>query len=186
MSRVLFIRHAETDMAGRYCGHADPDLNAPGREQLLRLADTLSEETLSAVYTSDLRRAIHSGHAIAHSRGIPQLQRPALREIHFGDWEGLSWQQVEASHPEFSREWLAAYPKLPAPGGEDFAAFEARVLDEVNQIIDANHLPVAVVTHGGVLRVVLCHLFGCSQEEAWQRTRSFCCVLPYEAKGENK
>ena len=63
MSRVLFIRHAETEMAGRYCGHSDPDLNAQGRAQLTRLSRLLAEEMLETVYSSDLRRATSTAHA---------------------------------------------------------------------------------------------------------------------------
>ncbi len=57
MSRVLFIRHAETEMAGRFCGHSDPELNAQGRMQLAALTQLLSAEPIDTVYSSDLRRA---------------------------------------------------------------------------------------------------------------------------------
>jgi adenosylcobinamide-GDP ribazoletransferase len=95
MSRVLFIRHAETDMAGRFCGHSDPDVNAKGRAQLTELAHLLSAEAIDAVYSSDLRRARSTAQAIAAARNIPLSLRPALREIDFGQWEGLSWEQIE-------------------------------------------------------------------------------------------
>ncbi len=84
MSRVLFIRHAETEMAGRFCGHSDPELNAQGRLQLTALTSLLSAEPIDAVYSSDLRRASATAQAIASVREIPRLLRPALREIDFG------------------------------------------------------------------------------------------------------
>ena len=65
MSRVLFIRHAETEMAGRFCGHSDPELNAQGRMQLTSLAHQLSAEPIDTVYSSDLRRASATAQAIA-------------------------------------------------------------------------------------------------------------------------
>ncbi len=172
MSRVFFVRHAETDMAGRFCGHSDPELNARGREQARGL---LCTEQFDCVYTSDLRRAVSTAEAI----GCPVVLRPALREIYFGQWEGLSWEEIERADPDYAREWIARYPGLPAPGGESFAEFEARVLNEVNRLLDQRG-PIAVVTHGGVLRVVLQHLQGCSESEAWQRTQSYCCVVTYE------
>ena len=180
MSRVLFIRHAETEMAGRFCGHSDPELNAQGRMQLTSLAHQLSAEPIDTVYSSDLRRASATAHAIASVREIPQVVRPALREIDFGQWEGLSWEQIEQMDPEYAQKWVAHYPHLPALSGETFHAFEARVLREVNHLLDANHGPIAVVTHGGVLRVVLRHLCGCSDEEAWQQTRAYCSIVRYE------
>jgi alpha-ribazole phosphatase len=178
VSRILFIRHAETEMAGRFCGHSDPDLNAQGRAQLMDLARLLSAETIEGVYSSDLRRAQSTAQAIAAARSIPLSLRPALREIDFGQWEGLSWAQIEDRHPEYSRKWAAGYPHHPAPGGEEFDAFKARILGEVNHLLDRG--PVAVVTHAGVLRVVLQHLCGCSEREAWKQTREYCCVIHFE------
>jgi alpha-ribazole phosphatase len=180
MSRVLFIRHAETEMAGRFCGHSDPELNAQGRTQLTSLAHQLSAEPIDTVYSSDLRRASATAQAIASVREIPQVIRPALREIDFGQWEGLSWEQIEQMDPEYARTWVARYPHLPAPSGETFHAFETRVLREVNHLLDANRGPIAVVTHGGVLRAVLRHLCGCSDEEAWQQTQAYCSIVRYE------
>ena len=76
MSRVFFIRHAETEMAGRYCGHSDPELNAQGRAQLIKLAHLLSAEPLDTVFSSDLRRAKSTARAIATARNIPQVLPP--------------------------------------------------------------------------------------------------------------
>ncbi len=180
MSRVLFIRHAETEMAGRFCGHSDPDLNAQGRMQLSSLTGLLSAEPIDIVYSSDLRRASATAQAIAGVRQIPQVVRPALREIDFGQWEGLSWEQIEQTDAEYARKWIAGYPHLPAPAGENFQAFEARVLREVNHLLQGKRGPIAIVTHGGVLRVVLRHLCGCSDEEAWRQTRAYCCTVRYE------
>jgi alpha-ribazole phosphatase len=186
MSRVLFIRHAETEMAGRYCGHSDPDLNPQGRAQLRGLAQSLSEEMLDTVYSSDLRRAANTAHAIAAGRNIPQVLRPALREIHFGDWEGMTWEQIERLDPEYAQNWVKSYPNLPAPSGESFEDFERRVLTEVNHLTDRSRGPIAVVTHGGVLRVVLRHLCGYSESRAWEETQQYCCVVRYEGQGEGK
>ena len=65
--------------------------------------------------------------------------------MNFGDWEGMSWEQIEQLDPEYAQEWMAAYPHLPAPSGESFEAFEARVLEEVNHLLDRNPGPIAVV-----------------------------------------
>ena len=67
MSELLFIRHAETDMAGTFCGHCDPELNARGRDQLADLINRLGKEEIGVVYASDLRRAHATGMAIANA-----------------------------------------------------------------------------------------------------------------------
>lgn len=184
MTRVFFVRHAETEMAGRYCGHSDPELNAQGRAQLARLAHLLSPEYFETVYSSDLRRAKSTARGIAAGRRIPQVLRPALREIDFGEWEGMHWEQIEQLDPDYAQKWMASYPSLPAPSGESYQAFEKRVLEEVNGLLNRSRGPIAVVTHAGVLRVVLRHFFGRSDHEAWEQTRMYCCVVRYEAKGE--
>jgi alpha-ribazole phosphatase len=186
MSLVLFIRHAETEMAGRFCGHSDPELNAQGQAQIARLAQLLSTQKIQEIYSSDLRRAQSTAEAIAAGRNVPVALSPALREIHFGEWEGMSWRQIEEMDPGYARKWVDGYPHVPAPAGESFAGFQARVLDEVNQLIDRDVEAIAVVTHAGVLRVVLTHLHGCSEREAWQQTQPYCCVVRYEAKGESQ
>jgi alpha-ribazole phosphatase len=165
-------------MAGTFCGHSDPDLNAQGRAQLPDLARLLSAETIDAVYSSDLRRALSTAQEIAEARSIPLSLRPALREIDFGQWEGLSWTQIVERDPEYAREWVAAHPHLPAPGGESFHVFEARILEEVHHLLDRGS--IAVVTHAGALRVVLQHLCGCSEPEAWEQTSEYCCVIRFE------
>jgi alpha-ribazole phosphatase len=183
MSEILFIRHAETDMAGTFCGHSDPELNTQGHVQVAELIDQLREEEISVVYTSDLRRAHATANAIAKALGIECRARATLREIYFGQWEGLTWKEIERRDEDYSRRWAAEYPLLPAPCGEDFLDFEQRVLDEVNFLsmeTSTDKQRMAVVTHAGVLRAVLCTLHGCSQEDAWERTRSYCCIVRHD------
>ena len=57
MNSVLFIRHAETDMAGTFCGHSNPPINARGRQQIQTLMDALKGEEINCIFTSDLERA---------------------------------------------------------------------------------------------------------------------------------
>ena len=88
------------------------------------------------MYSSDLRRARSTAQAIAATRNIPLTLRPALREIDFGQWEGLSWEQVEQMDPEYAQKWVDAFPNLPAPAGESFQAFEGRILEEVHRLLE--------------------------------------------------
>jgi alpha-ribazole phosphatase len=181
MSDILFVRHAATEMAGRFCGHSDPDLNPLGQTQLAELVTTLAGEQIDRVYSSDLKRALRTAHAIAAAHDIALETRPALREIHFGEWEGLCWEEIERRDLHYAHRWLAEFPRLPAPSGETFREFEARVLAEISDLPDNQPGPIAVVTHAGVLRVVLQHFCGCSDSEAWRETKPYCCVVRYTA-----
>jgi alpha-ribazole phosphatase/probable phosphoglycerate mutase len=154
MSQIIFVRHAETDMAGRFCGHSDPELNSRGRAQLPRLLEQLTHAEFERIFTSDLTRARQTAEAIAHHFGLEVVPRPGLREISFGEWEGLSWTEIETRDPERARRWVEEYPYFPAPGGETFECFRTRVCREIEFLAErAEQLPAVVVTHAGFLRV---------------------------------
>ncbi|MEI9978953.1 MAG: histidine phosphatase family protein [Edaphobacter sp.] len=183
MNDILFIRHAETDMAGTFCGHSDPELNPKGMNQLTELLQLLrKEDNIDTVYTSDLRRAHTTATTIAREFNVSCHVSSALREINFGQWEGLTWKEIELKDPIYSRLWTKEYPNLPAPGGESFCDFECRVLDKVNRLVtkaETAHSSIAVVAHAGVLRIVLTKLQGYSEELAWTLTKSYCSVVRY-------
>jgi alpha-ribazole phosphatase len=180
MSDIFFIRHAETDMAGTFCGHSDPELNSRGHAQLAELINRMAGENIGMVYSSDLRRAHATGEALADAFGVDCYLRPALREINFGRWDGLGWKEIERHDETYAHRWLAEYPRLPAPDGEPFGDFERRILDEVGFLAieaEAKGHNFAVVTHAGVLRTVLCRLCGRSEDNAWEMTRSYCSIV---------
>jgi alpha-ribazole phosphatase len=180
MSELIFIRHAETDMAGTFCGQSDPELNACGHAQLDELIKRLRIEEIGVVYTSDLRRAHTVGMAIAEAFGVDCHVRSALREINFGRWDGITWEEIERQDDIFARRWIAEYPRLPAPDGESLHDFERRVLAEVSVLsleTEAAGYRAAVVTHAGVLRTVLRVLHGYSEVNAWEQTRSYCSIV---------
>lgn len=180
MSRILFIRHAETDMAGTFCGHSNPTLNARGRTRLSQLLRGLDTEPIHEVYTSDLLRAQETASALAAARSVTLHLRPALREINFGRWEGLTWEAIQQMDKSYAQRWMDEYPNLPAPDGETVCDFEKRVLDEVELLtMRAGDLDTAVVTHAGVLRTVLCRLCECSEDEARRLTADYCSIVRY-------
>lgn len=183
MSEILFIRHAETDMAGRFCGHSDPEINEKGHGQVVKLIDKLRGENIGAVYTSDLRRAHATASEIAKSFDIDCYVRPALREIFFGRWEGNTWVEIEQRDAAYARRWMEEFPRLMAPGGEDIREFERRVLAEIEFLsARAEGHKIAVVTHAGPLRTVLCTLKGCSPDSAWEQTKPYCSIIRHTVK----
>ena len=183
MTRLLFIRHAETDMARRFCGHSDPPINARGKQQIQALVESIERKSIGAVYCSDLRRSVITAEVLAAASSLSVVAKRSLREIHFGDWEGLSWAEIERRDATYARDWVNAFPKLAAPGGERFTNFEARVMAEVDSLVRlAKDQRIAVVAHGGVMRVALQKLLACSEKEAWSRTLPYCCSFAYEGE----
>jgi broad specificity phosphatase PhoE len=157
MGKLLLIRHAHTQMAGRFCGHSDPELSSTGRQQLLEIVAQLQRWPLSTIFTSDLKRAVQTAEAIASARNLSIQLRTGLREINFGDWEGRSWEEIEAADPAGASSWLKAYPHGTPPGAEAFCDLEQRVRNELEAfaaLMDHKNV-VAAVTHAGFIRTAL-------------------------------
>jgi broad specificity phosphatase PhoE len=177
-STLLFLRHAETDLAGTFCGATDPPLNDRGIAQLPALLRSVADLRFDAIYSSDLQRARQTAEALANAHATPIHPRPALRQIDFGDWETLTWQQIESADPAFATRWVAEFPNLTPPNGEPIALFRHRVVEEINfirQQTDAK--TVAIVTHSTVLRVLLEEFGHFAPHHAWERTRDYTCTL---------
>jgi alpha-ribazole phosphatase/probable phosphoglycerate mutase len=169
-------------MAGRFCGHSDPELNERGHRQLAGMVDRVSEYAVRRIYTSDLRRAQQTAEAIASHFGIGFEIRHGLREIHFGLWEGLSWTEIEARDPVQAKKWIEEYPNSTAPGGESLQQFECRVRAEGAFLFAAaTECPIAVVAHAGFMRVLLTNSYATPEEEAWKLTKEYGSVVALDA-----
>src|SRR5687768_5606634 len=107
MTEFLLVRHGETDwnVEQRFQGHADPPLNDAGREQARALAAALADAELDAIYTSDLARARETAEIVAARTGVPVLALTELREIDVGEWEGLTWPEIEERFPQGVLSW---------------------------------------------------------------------------------
>jgi alpha-ribazole phosphatase/probable phosphoglycerate mutase len=161
MSRLFLIRHARTEMAGRFCGATDPPLSAEGIAQLPPLVQKLQGIVLQHIFSSDLLRARQTAEALAANAQRPICLLPELREMHFGRWEGLTWQEIEAQYPGYAQRWLHSFPQLTVPGGEEFEQFRSRVQKAMETILDRlGDSCAAVVTHAGVIRANLLQPLG--------------------------
>jgi alpha-ribazole phosphatase len=188
MKPLLLLRHAQTDLAGRFCGHSDPPLNTIGLQQVAEMLPRLSTWPIECVYTSDLQRARQTAEVVARHCNADLEVRPGLREIDFGQWEGLNWDEIQLRYPREAARWAEQYPSSTTPGGEEFSDFESRVLHEMKFLSEQVHTaPIAIVTHAGFMRVALTKLGGFSVEEAWNRTNDYGVVIPFAfgVKGEN-
>jgi alpha-ribazole phosphatase len=180
MKGLIFIRHAETDLAGTFCGHSDPPINARGQEQVRDLIPQLTSESFDAIYSSDLRRAVDTATSLSQAFGVPCTTTPNLREIYFGDWEAMTWAEIQRRDADYARRWAESLPDLTAPKGEPFAMFESRVLQEIDHLLRlAADKQIAVVTHGGVMRIVLRTLLGHTEQQAWELTKPYCSFFVY-------
>lgn len=156
VKRIFLIRHGQTDwnLKGRYQGHSDTDLNANGKAQAKRLSDRLKGEKIEAVYASDRKRALNFAKIIFKS--CPIKADPALREICFGVFEGLNYEEIAAKYPDIYAGWAGDPFGVKIPNGEDPVYFKNRVLNIFTNIVESDdYEAVAIVTHGGVINVII-------------------------------
>jgi probable phosphoglycerate mutase len=153
-TRILAIRHGQTawNADSRIQGHTDIGLDAVGAWQARRLAQALAGEDLQAVYSSDLSRARGTAEPLAQAKGLATQVDHGLRERAFGEFEGLSFAQIEQRWPEQALAWRRRDPDFGARGGEVLRAFRERVVATVTRLARAHPgQGIALVTHGGVL-----------------------------------
>jgi alpha-ribazole phosphatase len=170
--RLLLARHAPTDWnaEARFQGQEDIALGATGRKRAALLAERLAEERIDEVHTSDLRRAWETARAVADARRLPLRSDPRLRELHFGSWQGLTYDEVRQAYPEAVAAWEADPLRVPPPGGETVAQLASRVGGFLGGLTAAATLDrtVLVVAHQGSLQVLLCLALGLPPQARWQ------------------
>ena len=153
---LLLVRHAHTEMAGRFCGASDPPLSQQGIAQLAGLNQRLAAYPVTHIFSSGLQRARQTAESIAQGRGLKVQYLDFLHELAFGSWEGLNWDQVVALNPACAQHWLDNYPNIPSPGGEHFKDFCTRVQRAMTVIAaEAKCGCALVMTHAGVIRTFL-------------------------------
>ena len=154
ITRVLAIRHGETawNVDTRIQGQLDIPLNETGRWQAHRLALAMAEESIDALYSSDLLRALQTAQAVSSGCGLNIVTDAGLRERGFGEFEGLTFKEIEQRWPEQSERWRKRDPTFGPLGGEALADFYARSITTVTQLASAHPgQTIAVVAHGGVM-----------------------------------
>jgi probable phosphoglycerate mutase len=161
ITRLFLVRHGATAATeeDRFSGSSGAELSDRGRWQAARLGERLSQQNITAVYSSPLSRALETARIVAGHCRIEPVTRDGLREIGHGRWEGLKREDVER---EFADEYAAweADPFTFAPaGGESGVAVLARALPVIRDIVTAHPGgQLLVVSHKATLRLLLSSL----------------------------
>ncbi|MBV5287210.1 MAG: histidine phosphatase family protein [Methyloversatilis discipulorum] len=158
-TRICLVRHGETtwNVDRRVQGQIDIPLNERGLLQAQATAQALLAERIDTLYGSDLGRAWVTAGRIAVPRGQPVMPEPALRERHYGAFQGLTYAEARERHPEEFHRFEARDPAAQFPGGsgESLLQFDARIWGLV-ETLRTRHAgyTLLLVTHGGVLDIV--------------------------------
>lgn len=170
MTRVILVRHGQTvwNKEAKYQGHTDVALSEDGFEQACKVAARLAKENIAAVYASDLSRALRTAEVIAARHGLPVHSMRELREIKFGEWEGLKYDDISAKWPELMEKLFTHPDEMEIPGGETFQELKVRATKAIEELV-ARHKDetIAVVSHGGTIRTILCAALNIHLNYVW-------------------
>lgn len=161
--RIFLIRHGEVlwNHEHAYAGQTDLPLNELGLAQAETVADFLANKGITGVYSSDLMRARQTAEATGNRIGLPVTTVRALREVNYGEWEGLTEAEIAAQYPETYPEWRLNAANVRIPGGETFAELKDRAYPAFTEIaLSQSEGNIAIVAHKSVNRTILCHLLG--------------------------
>lgn len=158
-TRLYLMRHGQVadGHTHLYHGHNDVDLSPTGIRQCEAVAAYLQDIPLAGVYSSDLTRTRRGAEIIARGRQVPVESYPEFREVHFGVWEGLSFQEIMERYPEELQQRFQDLANFRIPGGESLQDLKARALPKLQELI-RRHAGEAflLVAHAGINRVILC------------------------------
>ena len=135
------------------------------------MRDRLANEKIDAVYSSDLRRALATAEIISSGHKADIVTCSELREMNYGDAEGLTFKEISHLYPDVAELCINFSLSLKFPAGESFEGFIERTIKFLDRL--KKHAPsetILIVSHGGPLRVLVCHLLGIDQHH-WEQIR---------------
>lgn len=161
---LLLIRHAATASVndGRYIGATDEGIVAPADDSVARLVSLVQSFGPERCLASPMLRTRQTAALVTEPCGLEMEIDADLREIDFGNWEGLTFAEIDAQDPVLVRQWATGAADFCFPGGEPLAAFHARVREAGRRLAGRPEKTVVAVSHGGVIRILICHFLGLS------------------------
>jgi 2,3-bisphosphoglycerate-dependent phosphoglycerate mutase len=157
LTRITAIRHGETawNVDTRIQGQLDISLNEKGHWQAAQAGTALASERIDAIVSSDLARAYETALAVAKHHDLNVQVDRGLREREFGFFQGKTFAEIEAQHPQEALLWRKRVPDFAPAGGENLLIFRERVAQCLRALVAqyaGKHL--VIVSHGGVMDII--------------------------------
>lgn len=178
MTKLILARHGETDwnVTEVFRGRIDVDLNETGAKQAELLARYLSSFKPDAIYSSPLRRALKTAEAIARHNQLTVNIAPGLIDFDFGEWQGLSHQQVQTKYEELYTRWINHPEQVRIPAGETLDDVRKRATVAVDEAIARYEGAIVLVSHRVVNKVLICALLGLDNSHFWSIKQDPCAI----------
>jgi len=180
MTRIILIRHGQTawNNVVRIRGQVDIPLDETGLAQAEATAERVVNEWKPVIiYSSPLLRAVQTAQAIARRLGQDVQPMPGFTDMNFGQWQGLSPEEIEQRWPEMAHAWLEAPHTVAFPGGESLQQVQQRSMTALHQAIERHQEEeVAIVAHTVVNRVLLLAVLGLDNSNYWRIGQDTCAI----------
>lgn len=182
---IILVRHGETEENVReiFRGRLDPDLNETGFKQAELAADYLKDLKIKAIYTSPLKRALETAKTIAKLHNLTPRISEGLIDFDFGQWQGLSHQEVKAKYPVLYEKWHRTPHLVKTPKGEKLSAVRESVISATREAI--KHKRSVLVSHRVPLKVLICDLLGLKTSRFWNVKIDVAGITIFEYDPEN-
>ena len=170
LTKIFLIRHGETawNKIGKLQGVSDVELSPEGIKQARLLAEHAPFNSVDAIYSSDLIRAVKTAEILAQRFNLPVIKNGGLRETSFGTWEGKLLSDLAKENPQGFENFFSNPDKVKPPQGETFLQSQARIMNALNAIIADNEgKNIIVVSHGAAIRLIICAALGISIGKMW-------------------
>jgi broad specificity phosphatase PhoE len=160
---LYMVRHGQTAASreNRFSGSSDPPLTAVGEAMAQAFARVHASLTWDAIYTSPMLRTRQTADALCRLTGVQAIVEEGLKEVDYGEWEGLRQDDVKERWPEAFEYWADDVASRGTPGGETAFQVAARAMRVVEGIRSRHERGnVLLVSHKATLRVITCALLG--------------------------
>lgn len=174
--KIITVRHTTVDVPPGTCyGHSDVPVAGTFDSEKKAIAMALENENFKVIYSSPLLRCRKLTEYLAKGRNIIYEER--LKELHFGNWEGMSWDEI--SKTKEAKQWFGDWLTNACPDGESYLQLISRVDSFLQQIIEKNE-DVLIITHGGVCRALYCLINKLKPEDAFKIEINYGCIVKFE------
>ena len=170
MVKLILVRHALTvdNQKSRLSGHIDSSISEEGKEQIDKITNYLKDFDIDNIYTTTSSRTKDTVKKLSELKSIEIIEKESLKEISFGDFEGLTFDEIKDKYPKEFQDMIEKGYEYKYPNGESLIDSYNRVCIELDNIISNNDdRTILICSHGGTIRNIITYLISNSYKYHW-------------------
>ena len=170
MVKLILVRHALTvdNQKSRLSGHIDSSISEEGKEQIDKITNYLKDFDIDKIYTTTSSRTKDTVKKLSVLKSIEIIEKESLKEISFGDFEGLTFDEIKDKYPKEFQDMIEKGYEYKYPNGESLIDSYNRVCIELDNIISNNDdRTILICSHGGTIRNIITYLISNSYKYHW-------------------